>query len=231
MRTLKILVTAMFMLMVAAVFGCLPAFAGKVEDMMYPSVRIAVGNTTGSGTSISYDGLLGRYVLTNLHVVHTRGAITATFYGDDTVYQAYIHSYDKENDIAVLLVKGKAKGHTTIGWNVDLFDPAFCIGASVGEPLAPSQGIITGTDYDKMPGRKLYRTDCKVAPGNSGGGVYVEYKGRWVFVGIPSMVRNLQVGYVTIPLTFLGLIVRNVEVIRHLKRNNVPYTFIPVVDD
>jgi len=53
-----------------------------------------------------------------------------------------------------------------------VFDTVYCVGASLGHSVAPSKGIVTDTDVKMFGTRYLTRMDCKIAPGNSGGGMF-----------------------------------------------------------
>lgn len=199
------------------------AFAGQKEEMLYPSAQVIVGDrANGSATAVKVDAIMGTYLLTNYHVVQGKmDSLTVSFYGKDENHPAYVHSIDPHNDLAVIITRHKHDYVATIGKPPDVFDEAVCVGSSFGEDLAPSFGHITGTDVLRFGTRFMTRTDCNIAPGNSGGGLFVKQDDVWKLVGVPAAVKAVGTFGAAIPISFLGLAVRIEEVRWHLYRHGV----------
>ena len=209
------------------IFGLLLAIpntsqAGDIEDMLYPSAKVEVTGGSGSATAIKIDSILGTYLITNYHVVkNSLDKVTVQFYGKLEKHPAYIHSVDVQNDIAVLITRHKHEHIALIGERPNMFDPVYCVGASLGHPIAPSRGVVTGLDVPLFGSRYFTRTDCGIVQGNSGGGMFVYQRGHWRYVGMPSMVAMVGGVFNATPVTFLGVAVRIEDIRWHLYRHGV----------
>jgi len=207
------------------ILSIMGAIAGETEinQMMKPMAKILTPHGLGSATAVKVDSILGTYLVTNYHVVQSAlDDIKVQFYGNDEEYVGYVHSVDPQNDIAVILTRHQADFVVQMGDPPELFDDVMCVGSPIGSPLAPSRGIITGVDVQIFGTRYMTRTDCKLAPGNSGGAMFVKQNGVWKYVGMPSMVATLPVGFgFRIPITFLGIAVRVEDIRNFLDQNGV----------
>lgn len=202
------------------------AKADKVAEMMLPSVFIETKAGVGSGTVVHINEDLGTFIVTNYHVVRRQqGNIKVRFYNEEALHDAYIHSINKEQDIAVIVTAHKAKAAVTFYHGPVLFEPTYCIGASLGMSPAPTRGEVSGP-YFVYKEQRYHRMECHIVFGNSGGGMYVERFGAWVYVGMPSMVRNHIAGFVGVPITFLGLSVISENIMAHLTLNNIPFSIL-----
>ncbi|MFP4221421.1 MAG: trypsin-like peptidase domain-containing protein [Phormidium sp.] len=139
----------------------------RVYDQASPAVvAIIAGNSSGSGSIITPDGL----VLTNAHVVQQASGRTVTVRlsnGDE--YTADILGFDPNGqDLAALQLRN-ARNLPTI----DIADPdsvrvgqrAFAIGSPFGLETTFTVGIISRIDPDEG----TIQTDAAINPGNSGG--------------------------------------------------------------
>ena len=199
------------------------AYADQESEMLYPSAKVTTKSGTGSATAIKVDLIMGTYLVTTYHVVKTSmDNIKVQFYGQDEEYTAYVHSIDVQNDIAVIITRYKHTAIAVIGNSPKVFDEAFCVGASLGQPIAPSKGIITGIDARLFGSRYVTRTDCKIIGGNSGGGLFVKQGDVYKLVGMPVMLVSVNTGFgSTAPITFMGAAVRIEDVRWHLYRHGV----------
>ena len=212
------------------------AYAGSQADpipvkqhmeMLYPTVLVAVGNGSGSGTVIFSERFQGEYaslVLTNWHVV--RGAISVTEEWDSkkkekveketrrpvkieifeynnysksigtTGRTAAIVAYDKKRDLALLRVDDRERPlehvATLYEEGVDdgpwIFQKAWAVGAGLGKPPFPTQGLLSGFAKDSY-GNDLILGSAPIIFGNSGGSGYVmSPRGKYELIGVPSMV-------------------------------------------
>lgn len=197
--------------------------AGMVEEMMNPSAKVITSRGHGSATAIKVDGVMGTYLVTNYHVVkQSMDDISVQFYGETEKRVAYVHSVDPQADIAVLVTRYKHKVVAVIGKPPDIFDEVICVGAPLNTPLAPSKGMVTGTNVPLFGTRYVTQMDCNIAPGNSGGGLYAKQNGVWRYVGMPSMVKTIQTVFGgQVPITFLGISVRVEDIHWHLYRHGI----------
>lgn len=192
------------------------------EEMLYPSAQVFAGQGRGSATAVRVDSIMGTYLVTNYHVVTGNlDDLEVQFYGQEERHQAYVHSIDPQHDIAIIIVRYEHEYVAMVGNPPDVFDEVYCIGGSLGEGLAPSGGIISGVNYRVFGTRFMTRTDCNIAPGNSGGGMFALQDGHWRYVGMPSLGRVLNLGFTQVPITFLGLAVRVEEIRMHLHQHGV----------
>ena len=201
-----------------------PPILDQRMQALQSGVTVFPGRGNGSGTAVAR-GVLGTYIVTNHHVVREREGIEVRFYGSDENHRAYIHSVDVENDIAVLITRAEAPAIATVGRRPRMFEEAVCIGSPAGTDLAPSVGIITELDHavrDDESGRLFHRSDCNIVGGSSGGGLFVERRGEWHLVGMPTQVYVIRSGLSGAQVPFLGMMVRSEEIRHHLEVNNVP---------
>lgn len=213
----------------AFIIGVLLAFslattsmADKVSEMLAPSAKVITTQGSGSATAVKVDSIMGTYLITNYHVVQgDMDNVKVQFYGQDEVHVAYVHSIDVQNDIAVLVTRYKHTAVATIGKPPTVFDEAFCVGASMGSPIAPSRGIVTEVNSRMFGTRFLTRTDCKIIGGNSGGGLFVQQDGVYKLVGMPVMIATISTGFGRAPVSFMGVAVRIEDMRWHLYRNGV----------
>lgn len=196
----------------------------KIDSMLRPMATVKAGNAFGTGTAVHVDDRLGTYIVSNLHVTNRKTTdITVTFYGSTVEHPAYVHSYDEKNDIVVLITPAKHNHLATFGNEVSIFDPVYCVGNSLDKGIVPSRGEITQVDHPFPEDRLLTRADCKIVPGNSGGAMFVERDGVWVYIGMPAMMYTLQTGFLPQPIPHLGMMIRVQDITAHLSRNNIPY--------
>lgn len=193
-----------------------------IDQMLKPSALVSFDGGSGSATAVRVDAIMGTYLVTNYHVVQgNMDSLTVQFYGEAEKYPAYVHSIDVQNDIAVIITFHQHSYVAKIGKNPEVFDEVMCVGASLGAPLAPSRGIITGVNARMFGSRFFTRTDCDIAPGNSGGGLFAKQDGEWKYVGMPAAVATMPSAFSRIPMTFMGIAVRLQDIQLHLHENGV----------
>jgi len=166
-----------------------PSRADILEDILYPTVAVKSKGGSGSGTAVAVDPILGTYIITNYHVASMGEDLMVFFHGDNNGYPAYMVAHNVAYDMAILVTRHKTKHLAKLGKSSDvtLFKDTVCIGNSFGYGILPSKGIISGIDIEIGGYLNLfYKMDCKIVPGNSGGGMYVKVGDLWVYVGMPS---------------------------------------------
>jgi len=201
-----------------------------MEDyMLKPAVRIRKeGGGSGSGIAFRTDEFSGTRILTNYHVIAGKpGGIHVQFYGEtdtDMAYIAYVVSYDKAMDIAVLILEESFEHVAVLGnmSDVQVLDETYCVGSPLGLPPMVTKGIISNVDlFNPNIGNHYFQSDCKIFSGNSGGGMFVQRDDQWVLVGINTWVLSGAVsgGFTPqqFPIAHLGFAVRIDDIRGHLQ--------------
>ena len=199
----------------------------KEDYMLKPTVLVRKGNASGSGVAFATDDVSGTRILTNYHVIAGEiGGITVQFHGNlEIAYIAYIVSYDKELDLAVLVIEETVAHVVILGTmeDVQVFDEAYCTGSPMGLPPMVTKGIISNADLERPDNNQHYfQTDCKIFSGNSGGGLFVQRGEQWVLVGLNDWVLTGPVvgapfgGRTVIP--HLGFAIRIDDIRGHLQK-------------
>lgn len=196
-------------------------------EMLYPTVLVRSGQSTGSGTVIFsklHDGEYVSLVLTNHHVVTSSIKVTSEWdskagekveretrrpvlidlweYNNFSEAigtigrQATIEAWDKDRDLALLRVVDSERPLPFVAqlypedkddgpW---IFQQVFAIGAGLGKPPFPTEGLLAGFARDQT-GRDLYLATAPLVFGNSGGALFVRSpRDHFELVGVPSSV-------------------------------------------
>ena len=147
----------------------LPVFKSYRELLRHAknaTVFIDLKSEFGGGVLISNDG----FILTNHHVIESRGKITIKL-SDGEKYTPEIIHMDKKYDLALLKIKGK-KFYAlpkAVSSTYETGDDVYAIGAPWGEDYqnTVTKGIISAVrDFE---GCINLQTDASINPGNSGG--------------------------------------------------------------
>jgi serine protease Do len=138
----------------------------RVYEQASPAVvLIEAGNSTGSGSIISPDGL----ILTNAHVIEDAGSTVQVTIADGREFTADVVGFDANGlDLAALQIRG-ASNLPTIPFasanSVRVGQKAFAIGNPFGLRNTFTTGIVSRIDTE----RGIIQTDAAINPGNSGG--------------------------------------------------------------
>ena len=150
-----------------------------IDNSLASAVTVFCGGGSGSGWAIdltddastSRDDLYSTELVTNNHVIEgcESSGVSFTLMGDDVRYEAFVYTYDPENDLAILITDKYIPAFNTLQPG---FDPR--VGQwvmAVGSPGAGSTtldgSITTGTVTNLKDGFII--TDTTINPGNSGG--------------------------------------------------------------
>jgi S1-C subfamily serine protease len=138
----------------------------RVYEQASPAVvAIDAGNSTGSGSIISPDGL----ILTNAHVIEDAGSTVQVTLADGREFTADVVGFDSNGlDLAAIQIRG-ASNLPTIPFasanSVRVGQKAFAIGSPFGLRNTFTTGIVSRIDTE----RGVIQTDAAINPGNSGG--------------------------------------------------------------
>ena len=143
---------------------------------------------SGTGFFVDKNG----YLITNNHVVEGGDKIRVKIHNDPMEYRARVIGTDKETDIAVLKIDGRAVTPVSIANSdsVQVGDWAVAIGSPFGLEATVTAGIVSATGRDLDPRRQFQRfiqTDAAINPGNSGGPL-LNIKGE--VIGVNSMIAT-----------------------------------------
>jgi S1-C subfamily serine protease len=137
----------------------------------------------GSGFAIAPDGL----VVTNSHVVHDAGRITARF-PDGRDFAAHVIGEDAGTDVALLRVEADDVSYVELGQSAGLSvgQIAIAIGNPLGFQTTVTAGVVSalGRALPSVGGRLIddvIQTDAALNPGNSGGPL-LDSRGRVIGV-------------------------------------------------
>ncbi len=154
----------------------------------------AVG--AGSGVVIAPDG----YILTNDHVVHSGGTLTATL-ADGQTFEATLVGTDPATDLAVIRASGSRLPHATLGDSQGLRvgQLVIAIGNPYGFQSTVSTGVVSalGRALRSPQGRlieNIIQHTAPLNPGNSGGPL-ADSRGRIVAVNTAIIATAQGIGF------------------------------------
>ena len=148
----------------------------EYEKLLYPTVRITAGYSTGSGVTID------NYILTAAHVVGNESEVNIE--ANDRVLTATVVITDTAKDLALLRPSQQLtfKAHLAPReYTPYIFSPIWVIGASLGDQPRPTRGELT------FVGDGRWGINAPIVPGNSGGGVFDAR--TYELIGIAVSVR------------------------------------------
>ena len=133
-----------------------------------------------------------RYIVTNYHVVQGGTNFAIRFYDGQTINNAQLVGYNKDEDVAVLMYdNGKIDGkniplviiRNTINEPISLAEDAYAVGNPLGQLGGTlTKGIISSLERKiVLNGTELtcIQTDASINSGNSGGGLF-DCQGRLI---------------------------------------------------
>lgn len=146
-----------------------------------------------------------------------------------TSVQADIVAYSEQQDLALLKLRDKVdypvvnlypKAKTeTVPLLVDLV----CCGCALGEKPVITFGNLNGIQIE-IDNEDFWLSTAPSIFGNSGGSVYAKDEGTWKFLGIPSRIPVIPIGYGGNAITHLGFFIPAYRVYRWLE--NEVYNFV-----
>lgn len=150
-----------------------------IDNSLASSVTIFCGNGSGSGWAIDLsddvesrdDDNYTTEIVTNHHVIEgcESSGVRFFFMGDDVSYDAFVYSFDIENDLSVLITDKYIPPFATLQPGNEPRVGQWVM--AVGSPGAGSQtldgSVTTGTITNLRDG--VIITDTTINPGNSGG--------------------------------------------------------------
>jgi len=151
-----------------------------IDNALASAVTVYCANGVGSGwaidlsddSSTSRDDQYATEIITNHHVIdgcETSG-VTFTIGADRVSYEAYVYTYDVQNDLAILITDKYIPALATLQ---DGFEPrvghwVMAVGSPAPGVDAPLDGNVTTGNITNLKNDLIY-TDTTVNPGNSGG--------------------------------------------------------------
>lgn len=199
--------------------------ADMIAPVVRIVVHTEDGESTGSGTIIysgQRNGHIETYILTNNHVVddsvsveHNKLDAKALKIGqievDQFVYNsnglliskvskpAKVVAFDADGDLAVVKLTDDVNVLPTAILTKDdavrVFDKVYVVGAGLGNPPFPGEGIISQTDTEE-DGHRTLQVTAPVIMGNSGGALFrfEAASGHYELIGVPEAVAAYPAG-------------------------------------
>ncbi|MDP6939253.1 MAG: trypsin-like peptidase domain-containing protein [Planctomycetota bacterium] len=148
---------------------------GGTEYSPLEDSQLEKENSTGSGSGVVWNN--EGYIVTNMHVVDTRGGAIVTL-SDGSVWEALLVGFEPSLDLAVLAIEAPAAQLTPapLGDSGAMLvgQDAYAIGTPFGLEWTLTAGVISGLNrrirgYDGVEMGGMIQTDAAINPGNSGG--------------------------------------------------------------
>jgi S1-C subfamily serine protease len=196
--------------------------APKPEALLESVVRVsamAPNSGTASGVIIEHGGTVS-FILTNAHVAILSPTWWIEVRGKGKVFRKYaadVHMIDRVRDVAVLMsrIRIPRKAVEVLHTKVKLLEKAWAVGCPDGMWPIPVGGTVADVEHtyeEKLPGMRFVLVTAPTWPGMSGGALFVEREGKYLYAGMPSRVR-VQEGFPPTLIPHLNMITP-VDVIR-----------------
>jgi S1-C subfamily serine protease len=150
-----------------------------IDNSLASAVTIYCANGSGSGwavdlsddSSTQKDNRYTTEIVTNNHVIEgcENGGVTIYLMGEEVPYDAYVYSYDRENDLAILITDKFIPSFITLqpGYEPRVGQWVMAVGSPGAGSTTLDGSITTGTVTNLRDGYII--TDTTINPGNSGG--------------------------------------------------------------
>jgi hypothetical protein len=132
---------------------------------------------------------------------------------------------NKERDMALLrLVKDQAVYRTAIFYpealceKVPILTELACAGAALGEKPIVTLGLLNGVQIE-IDNYEYYMTSAQSIFGNSGGAVFAQHEDVWKYMGIPSRIPVIPIGFGGNAVTHMGLFIPVARIYGWLRDN------------
>lgn len=146
--------------------------------------------------------------------------------------QADILLYDTHQDIALLKFRDVVQypAATLIPKKdierLQFLQTILTIGAALGEHPIGTLGLLSGMQIE-IDNFEYWLSTAQSIFGNSGGGVFAELDGVWYFLGIPSRIAVLPIGFSAQAITHMGYFVPPHRIHKWLEDTHYQYIYDP----
>ncbi len=197
----------------------------EYEKLLYPTVKITAGYSTGSGVIFETTDKPPRnnrdfaaasqitQIITAAHVVENQSVVDIELYNAETVTGTVVIT-DTDKDLALLRINrdcfANARNDIIVysarlapgNYTYYLFTPVYAVGCSLGLSPRPSSGILSAlSPTGGSSSASVVEISAPVLPGNSGGPVYDAR--TYEVIGIAVWVKVCQGQLVT---TMAGIV-------------------------
>lgn len=144
--------------------------------------------------------------------------------------QADILLYDKHQDIALLRFRDVAQYPAAVlipkkdVERLQFLQTILTIGAALGEHPIGTLGLLSGMQIE-IDNFEYWISTAQSIFGNSGGGVFAELDGVWYFLGIPSRIAVLPIGFSQQAITHMGYFVPPHRIHKWLEDTHYQYLY------
>jgi len=176
--------------------SCVPADNPEFEglaDTSYPLVDIS-GKIYCSSTKIGDNAFL-----TAAHCLEN--PMGGLIWGKNGAVSFRIVKVDKEADLALITAAIDGPDAPVLPYEPDRFARILAVGYPHGLALWITEGLWIGDVYDDDLKKNHSGASAPVAPGNSGGGVFIKYLNKWYLVAVVQMraTDSAHIGIVSKP--------------------------------
>lgn len=117
--------------------------------------------------------------------------------------------YDAKQDLALLKFRDPNNFPSIIWYSrekvktVPILSRLSCIGAALGVHPICTFGNLNGVQAE-IDNYEYWLSSAPSIYGNSGGGVFIEENGNWMFLGVPSRISVIPLGFAAQAVTHMG---------------------------
>lgn len=140
--------------------------------------------------------------------------------------------HDQPKDIALLKFRDKI-AYSAVKWyprekagSVPFLARISCIGAALGLHPVVTFGNLNGKQHE-IDNYEYWLSSAQSIFGNSGGGVFIEENNQWYFLGIPSRISVIPLGFGANAVTHLGFFIPIKRIYNWLEENYYQFLWDP----
>lgn len=143
---------------------------------------------------------------------------------------ADIVAYDAPQDIALLKFRDTID-YPSVRWyppekakDIPFLVSLACIGAALGQTPIVTFGHLNGKQIE-IDNFEYWLSSAPSIFGNSGGGVFLLEDGKWYFIGIPSRIMVIPLGFSANVVTHMGFFIPPMRIYNFLTENLYQFIF------
>jgi len=133
--------------------------------------------------------------------------------------------HDKQQDIALLKFKNDTNKYPSVKWfprdeikKIPYLTELACIGAALGYKPIVTFGNLNSIG-EEIDNYEYWMSSAQSIFGNSGGGIFAEKDSDWLFLGIPSRIAVIPMGFGANAITHMGFFIPLFRIYDWLEEN------------
>ena len=138
--------------------------------------------------------------------------------------------HDKQQDIAILKFRDAIE-YPSVSWfpredikKIPYLSELACIGAALGLKPIVTFGNLNGLEIE-IDNYEYWMSTAQSIFGNSGGAIFIHSEDEWRFLGIPSRISVVPMGFSATPITHMGYFIPLFRIYDWLEDNCYQYLF------